>query len=203
MHVADADGVVVMDPCVSNQEFRIRGSCSDGAAGAIAGATGTAKVNPLYGDVGAKRARQVLCAAADQLDYGGQLLGRSDIFQLSRFGIERVAVLEAGDLGDLIPACVDTERVAVLASSSLVLASISSPGRMSVPVQFQAASARSSVVAKNANIATNGTSRIRRFPNTAPQYSAGFLNLPYNLQNGHCRVTSHACYGHSNICAEE
>jgi hypothetical protein len=44
-----------------------------------------------------------------------------------------------------------------------------------VPVQFQAASAHSSVVAKNANIATNGTSRIKRLPNTTP---SAFCRIP-------------------------
>ena len=63
-----------------------------------------------------------------------------------------------------------TQNVVALSEGSLLIStSISSSGVMSLPVQPQvAASVRSSVVATNANRASNGTSRITRFLNTEP-----------------------------------
>ena len=72
LRVADADRVVVVDSRKLYQEIRIRRSSSDGAASASASAAGATKVNPLYGDVGAEGAQQVIRAVgAVQLDYRG------------------------------------------------------------------------------------------------------------------------------------
>src|SRR5215213_649946 len=98
-----------MDSRVLHQEVRTRGFGSDGASGALAGASGTAKVNPRYGDAGANGAQEVIRAAADQLDYGSRLRGRADIIHLSWLGIELVAGLEAGDRGNRIRTGVDAE----------------------------------------------------------------------------------------------
>jgi hypothetical protein len=55
-----------------------------------------------------------------------------------------------------------------------------------------AASARSSVIATNANRASNGTNRIRRFLNRAPPCSIGFPSMPYFLQSRQGRAM---CFG--------
>jgi hypothetical protein len=118
MHVADAEGGVVMDSRVLHQEVRTRGSGSDGATGALAGASSTAKVNPRYGDAGANGAQEVIRAAADQLDYGSRLRGRTDRNRLlSRLGTELVAGPEAGDRGNRIRARVPPCRRGVLAAA--------------------------------------------------------------------------------------
>jgi hypothetical protein len=139
VHVADAEGVVVMDSRVLLQEVRTRGSGSDGATGALAGSSSTAKVNPRYGDAGASGAQKIIRAAADQLDYGSRLRGRTDRNRLlSRLGIELVAGPEraTAETG-YVPAWTQ-KRVAVSEGSLLMMASMSSPCLISVPMQFQA-----------------------------------------------------------------
>src|SRR4051794_9734732 len=125
-----------MNSGVLHQEVRTRGPGSDSTS-AVASAAGTTKVDPRYGDTAAVGAQQVIGAAADELDHGAGFVAVSTVVIVPGSASSLSPALRMAGAETLYVPAWTQKRVAAPEASPLMMASMSSPDVIWLPVQLQ------------------------------------------------------------------